>query len=190
MGARKLYSEGKEAPIRSVYTDGDTVLMVLQTPTDKGPSSKQLFIVVWVLSFVITLTVAAGLVNHILQSSPFDVLTDYSIQTVDEVTSDRLLITGVKCHDHDGPITIVGEFNWFRVIPPGYGTSPVSGVRHDVLPGCTTAQFENDIPQAVLDINEPGDVWFITGTEWPIDPDTGERGEPIVWVTENFELVE
>ncbi len=155
--------------------------------TDVNP--KHLAFVSMGLAFLLILTLSASIFVLALEDKPFNVLSDYSVQTIDDVTETTVTATGVKCQTHDEPITVVGESNWFRVIPPGFGTPEVPGIRQGVLPGCTTLTFVNTIPQTVLDVNIPGDVWFITGIEWPIDPDTGRRGEGITWVTENFELL-
>ena len=118
---------------------------------------------------------------------PFDPLGNYPVQSVDEVTLDSVTTTGTKCNDSDQPVGIVGEFNWFRVVPPGFGTVPVNGST-ELLPGCTTKTFTNSIPTEVLRVNEPDDLWFITGTEYPIHPSTGELGVPRTWQTENFSI--
>lgn len=144
------------------------------------------------VSALFALFIATSAVLHVSvafsKKSEFVALDNYSIQTVDNITHDTVTVSGTKCQTYSEPIDIVGEFNWFRVVPPGYGTTPVGGFQRGVLPGCKTYTWTNTIPAEVLRVNKPGDVWFITGTEWPIDPDTGKRGQQITWVTENFSL--
>lgn len=158
------------------------------TINTQGPSAKQLFTMVWVFTAFVASMAAVYTIQSVTEDEPFTPLHSYNIQTVDSVSDTTVTITGTKCHNFDGPLDVVGEFNWFRVVPPGFGTVPVQGFRSQVLPGCNTETFINTIPSAVLAANDSGDVWFLTGTEWPIDPDTGDLGVPITWVTENFSL--
>lgn len=117
---------------------------------------------------------------------PWDPLGQYPVQRVDEVTDHQITTTGTKCNTAVESVRIVGEFNWFRVIPPGFGSVPTNGTRV-IDPGCTTETFTNEIPQAVLDVNTLDDMWYITGTEWPVDAH-GKRGVPRTWFTENFAI--
>jgi len=139
------------------------------------------------MAVLLTASIITDGIVLLQRQQPYDVLGDYEVQSVDEVTSTEITVTGTKCVNGDQPISISGTMNWQRVIPPGVSTTPATGVRK-ALPGCTTTTFTNTIPADVLSINEPGDVWLITGTEWPINPDTGRRGEPRTWQTENFTI--
>lgn len=142
---------------------------------------------------VAALTTLVALVSLVVslwvvsQDDLYDPLGEYPVQSVDEVTATTITTTGTKCNASHQDVEIVGTFNWFRVIPPGFGTEPVNGAR-TAIPGCETNTFTNTIPESVLAVNQPNDVWFLTGTEYPIDPATGERGAPRTWQTENFSI--
>lgn len=125
---------------------------------------------------------------YLTHTKPWNPLGDYPVQTVVEVTAADVVIEGIKCNDSSATVNIAGTFNWVRIRPPGFGTTPIesTGAR---VPGCTSTRYVNSIPEEVHLLNVPGrDIWFITGTDWPIDPETGERGTPRSWQTENFEI--
>lgn len=120
------------------------------------------------------------------QDKPYNPLGEYPIQEIVSTTATTVTVRGVKCVDVDVAVDIVGEFNWFRIVPPGFGTTPIGGAAVRV-PGCQPFEFVNTIPSEVLAVNNPDvDLWYITGTEWPIDPATGQRGVSRTWRTENF----
>ena len=118
---------------------------------------------------------------------PWNPLGEYPVQIVEVVSSTRIEVRGTKCNDTSEPVTVYGELSWRRAEPPGFSTDIRSGST-ERIPGCTTQVFLNDIPEEVLALNRPGDLWAINGTEWPID-ENGERGIPRTWTTENFELL-
>lgn len=117
----------------------------------------------------------------------YDPLGEFPLQTVTDITVEVVTVEGTKCNDSDLPVAVYGELGWQRMDPLGFSSQIRSG-SNTRQPGCITSVFVNDIPEEVLEVNEDGDSWRIFGTEWPIDPNTGERGKERVWATQNFEI--
>lgn len=101
-------------------------------------------------------------------------------------------ISGVKCNDSVSDVRVEGSITWQAIDPPGSVVE--SGFGYSTrIPGCQTLRYANVMPEEVIDavsqqyeqgIENP--VWRISGIEFPIDPDTGERGEPRRFISESF----
>lgn len=130
--------------------------------------------------------IVVGALYVLTGEDPWDPLGDYPVQEVLSVEDGHVLVEGTKCNDSNGPVRVRGTFNWQRVSPRGFIVSLGEGVAVREV-GCVTQTFDNTIPAEVLEVNKPGDVWRLLGTETPIN---GREGVPVTWQTENFELLE
>lgn len=140
-----------------------------------------------VYNLLLAIAVLAGLAVLLTQNETWDPLGDYPIQEATVQPDGTVFSVGIKCNDSDSPVSIRGSFTWQKVEPPGFNlTNEGTGVRD---PGCTRSEFINTPPAEVLAVNNPGDVWKLTGIEYPINED-GTEGEPRVWETNTFILTE
>lgn len=117
----------------------------------------------------------------------YNPLGEYPTQTVIDVNLNSVDVVAVKCNNSDQPVDVTGSLNWQRVDPVGFVFAAGTGVGVRE-PGCATLEFENTIPSEVKRANCTECVWIISGIDTPYKPDTGERGVPRIWQTEEFQL--
>lgn len=100
-----------------------------------------------------------------------------------------VFVEGTKCYREQ--VTVNGEFEWNVVEPPGRTVSTGKGTSVKQQ-GCTTGQFENEVPAELAEFARRSGREFIvvtiSGCETPTDPDRGE-GATLCWTTEPFALV-
>ena len=96
-------------------------------------------------------------------------------------------VSGTKCITADDQVPVSGTVSW-RMVSPRVRLIPVAEGQAVRNPGCETFEFDNPVPDEVLDAHaESGaavTVWQITGTE------RTDAGAQQTWATENFALVD
>lgn len=104
-------------------------------------------------------------------------------------------VTGTKCNNSDEPVQVNTTQVWTLSVPAGTQIERPTDGTSTRIPGCTTSEFQNVIPAAVVERTEQllfqgiRPVWRITGCDTPIHPYTGEDGERRCYETQNFTLL-
>lgn len=99
-------------------------------------------------------------------------------------------VVATKCNATNHEVRVKGSSAWQRIDPPFAQYKNASGTATR-LPGCTTTDYQNDIPEPVIEATRRVGgraTWRITGIETPIRPN-GEQGEERVWEAQNFVVV-
>ena len=184
----------------AVHTRRAGTETVRRAPTMKALLAVNALVVlagVAIIAWLIVLQVAAP---------PFDPLGDYAVQRVVNplrpgdtavvlAPGEAADVRGTKCNQADRPVKVRGSYGWSSVDPGGSYVAVIVNAENQRAPGCTTQTFRNDMPDGVTDLvarwARDGvfrSVWKITGTELPIEPESGAYGVPRVWVTDNFTI--
>jgi len=150
---------------------------------------------------------ASSITFYILKPDTWAPLGEYPIQRVDSripginvpavYSDDFVMITGTKCNDTDKVVNVRGTLSWSlkepgktNLVGPDDSVAPQDGVAPRD-PGCTTTEFPNPIPQAVVAITKQlggKATWALVGIETPIRPGKPD-GVPVTWVSQNFLVV-
>jgi len=133
---------------------------------------------------VLLLVLEVAILVGLFEEPDWSPLGPYPVQDVVEIDETFVRVLGTKCSDE--AVTVRGSFGWQRVDPPGFAVTLGEGTDQREA-GCHTREFRNDVPTAVAEVNQPGDVWRILGSETPVTAD-GVEGVELGWETEPFVL--
>lgn len=136
------------------------------------------------LLLVLLVVLEVAIILGVYDDDEWQPLGPYPVQDVLEINEAFVRVVGTKCAEED--VTVRGTYGWMRVEPPGFSVTLGEGTGGREA-GCHTQEFRNDIPSTVSDLNEPGHVWIILGSETPVRDD-GTEGVPLGWQTEEFVL--
>ncbi len=129
----------------------------------------------------------------------YDPLGPYPMQQVERARyhiTDLVEVTARKCAKTDG-VAVRGTTFWVNTNASGTTVSTTSGVGALRYKSCGPTpndkafHFKNTVPVPVREIvkAEGPTVWYLTGTETPYKPASGELGVPRTWTTDTFTLV-
>lgn len=141
------------------------------------------------------------------EEPPFDPLGTYATQDVFNRVpgvdgpavriGDDVTVRGTKCNDTTAPVQVTTRLYWRTAVPAGTVIAyPALDAPNTRTPGCTTRRYVNEIPDEVVrrsrQFHADGitPVWFLIGTDTPINPDNGQAGVTRTWQTENFAILE
>lgn len=148
---------------------------------------------VWFAAIVGALLVALSIINiatllmDINSKGPYAPLHDYPPQKVVEITANKVIIEGTRCSTAS-VVTVEMSVSWIRVQPPGAVYSQGTTIQTLKFPdGCKTDTYENIIPEAVRQLDEPGAKWRVVGSDMPISP-RGRAGVTVAWQSNIFVL--